>query len=95
VGCWNLGNSWSSRNSWIRSLALVNRSGSYDGLVDRFSTRNLPFAKQSGHDRFFEAFGDFSAVSGDRSRQDDMVAEVANRAASQHTSYDSVRGVVS
>jgi hypothetical protein len=72
---------------YFPAAELFNRTDIYDALVDRLSTRNLPFAKQSGHDRFFEAFGSFSAISSAPSRQGDMVAEVANRAASQHISY--------
>lgn len=40
---------------------------------------------ESGHDHFFNAFGKFGAVS--RSRQGDMLAEVASRAAAQKISY--------
>lgn len=66
---------------------LFNRTSVYDALINDWSTRNLPFAGQSGHDQFFQAFAGFSAVSDSPTRQDDMVAEVANRAAAQHISY--------
>lgn len=66
---------------------LLSRTAVYDALVNNWSTRNLPFAGQSGHDQFFQAFAGFSAISDNPVRQDDMVAEVANRAASQHISY--------
>jgi len=63
---------------------LPNRPDTYDALINLWSTRNLPFANRSGHDQFFQAFGGFSEISSAPSRQDDMVAEVANRAAAQH-----------
>jgi adenosine deaminase/adenosine deaminase CECR1 len=59
----------------------------YDNLVNNWSTRNLPFEGQSGHDQFFAAFGGFGSISDDPSLRDDMVAEVANRAASQYVTY--------
>ena len=66
---------------------LPNRPDTYDALINLWSTRNLPFANRSGHDQFFQAFGGFSEISSASSRQDDMVAEVANRAADQHIFY--------
>jgi adenosine deaminase len=74
-------------NHYFLASELFNRTKTYDALVNQFSTRNLSFAKKSGHDQFFETFGSFSPISSASSRQDDMVAEVANRAASQHISY--------
>jgi Adenosine deaminase len=74
-------------SKYFPASELFNRSDVYDALIDRFSTRNLAFAKKSGHDRFFEAFGDFGAISSAQSRQGDMVAAVANRAAAQQISY--------
>jgi Adenosine deaminase len=69
------------------SELFTSRTATYDALIDQWSTRNLSFAGQSGHDQFFEAFAGFDPISSAKSRQDDMVAEVANRAASQHISY--------
>jgi adenosine deaminase len=69
------------------SELFTSRTAIYDALVNQWSTRNLRFAGKSGHDQFFEAFAAFSPISSSPSRQDDMVAEVANRAASQHVSY--------
>lgn len=66
---------------------LLNKPDIYDKLVNSWSTRNLEFSGRSGHDQFFEAFAGFDLISSSRSRQDDMVAEVANRAASQHIFY--------
>jgi hypothetical protein len=66
---------------------LFKKTSTYDALINLWSTRNLAFAGRSGHDRFFEAFAGFELISSSLSRQDDMVAEVANRAASQHISY--------
>ncbi len=74
-------------SNYIPAADLFNRTSIYDALVNLWSTRNLSFAGQSGHDQFFEAFAGFSPISSSPSRQDDMVAEVANRAASQHISY--------
>jgi adenosine deaminase/adenosine deaminase CECR1 len=66
---------------------LVKKTAVYDKFVNLWSTRNLPFAGRSGHDQFFQAFAGFELISSSLSRQDDMVAEVANRAASQHVFY--------
>lgn len=74
-------------SSYFPASELFNRTSVYDALINRWSTRNLPFAGQSGHDQFFEAFAGFGAMSDSASRQDDMVASVANRAASQHINY--------
>jgi Adenosine deaminase len=69
----------------VRVRCVLDDSRLYDRLVDLMSTRNLGFAGQSGHDQFFATFGRFGPVS--KLRLDDMVAEVASRAASQHTYY--------
>jgi hypothetical protein len=66
---------------------LMKKTGTYDALVNRWSTRNLPFAGKNGHDQFFQAFEGFDLISSAPNRRDDMVAEVANRAASQHIGY--------
>jgi hypothetical protein len=66
---------------------LMKKATVYDKFVNLWSTRNLPFAGRSGHDQFFQAFAGFDLISGSLSRQDDMVAEIANRAASQHVHY--------
>jgi adenosine deaminase/adenosine deaminase CECR1 len=66
---------------------LVQNVKLYDALVNNWSTRNLPFAGQSGHDQFFAAFAGFGEISDDPSLRANMVAEVANRAASQHITY--------
>jgi hypothetical protein len=75
------------RNYFPASQLFTSRTATYDALVNQWSTRNLSFAGRSGHDQFFDAFSGFSTISSAPSRQDDMVAEVANRAASQHISY--------
>ncbi|MGD1939546.1 MAG: adenosine deaminase [Cyanophyceae cyanobacterium] len=72
---------------YFSASELLGRSSIYDALVNSFSTRNLEFSGRSGHDQFFSTFGTFSPISSSESRQDDMVAEVANRAASQHIFY--------
>jgi len=66
---------------------LIEQPKVYNQLINLWSTRDLPFAGRSGHDQFFEAFAGFDLISASLSRQDDMVAEVANRAASQQISY--------
>lgn len=74
-------------SSYVPASQLFNLTSVYDALINRWSTRNLQFAGRSGHDQFFDAFTGFGAMSDSKSRQDDMVAEVANRAASQHITY--------
>ncbi|MGV0105536.1 adenosine deaminase [Nostoc sp. DSM 114160] len=74
-------------SSYFPASELLNRTSIYDSLINRWSTRNLQFAGKSGHDQFFEAFSGFGTISDSMSRRDDMVAEVANRAASQHINY--------
>lgn len=66
---------------------LVARPAIYNRFVDRLSTRNLAFAGRSGHDQFFAAFAGFNLLASSPSRQDDMVATVANRAAAEHVFY--------
>ncbi|MFN6132863.1 MAG: adenosine deaminase [Synechococcaceae cyanobacterium] len=77
----------SSGGSLFAASELVKKPAVYDKFINLWSTRNLPFAGRSGHDQFFQAFAGFDLISGSLSRQDDMVAEVANRAASQHVFY--------
>ncbi len=66
---------------------LFKRTKIYDALINSWSLRNLTFAGKSGHDQFFQAFDGFDLISSAPNRKGDMVAEVANRAASQHISY--------
>ncbi|MGK7896131.1 MAG: adenosine deaminase [Xenococcus sp. (in: cyanobacteria)] len=66
---------------------LVENSSVYNDLIDHWSTRNLPFEGQSGHDQFFGTFGSFGEISSNKNLKDDMIAEVANRAASQNITY--------
>lgn len=73
--------------SYFAASDLLQRPNTYAALVNLWSTRNLPFAGRSGHDQFFDAFAGFDLISSSLTRQDDMVAEVANRAASQHINY--------
>ena len=77
----------SQDSNYFPAAQLFSHIDTYDALIDHWSTRNLAFSGRSGHDQFFQAFGSFSPISDAASRQDDMVAEVANRAASQHISY--------
>jgi adenosine deaminase/adenosine deaminase CECR1 len=65
----------------------LKQTGIYDALINRWSLRNLVLAEKSGHDQFFQAFDGFDLISSSPKRRGDMVAEVANRAASQHISY--------
>ena len=71
--------------SLVPIASVLNDPHLYNRLIDLMSTRNVAFAGQSGHDQFFAAFSQFGPVS--KLRLDDMVAEVASRAASQHTYY--------
>lgn len=71
----------------VPAAQLMEQPALYQQLVDRWSTRNLAFAGRSGHDQFFQAFAGFNPIASSPSRQDDMVAAVANRAAAQHVFY--------
>lgn len=57
----------------------------YHQLIDQMSTRHLAFADRSGRDDFFASFRQFSPVT--RTHRGEMLAEVAARAASEHTQY--------
>src|SRR5271165_3821197 len=60
----------------------------YREMVDAFSMRNWQLSGQSGHDHFFDSFGKFdAAIHGNTGR---MLAETANRAASQREVYQEV-----
>jgi adenosine deaminase/adenosine deaminase CECR1 len=72
---------------YFPAAELFKRTSVYDALINRWSLRNLAFAAKSGHDQFFQAFDGFDLISSAPNRKGDMVAEVANRAASQHISY--------
>lgn len=74
-------------NGYVPASDLSQNTDLYEALIDDWSTRNLAFEGQSGHDQFFEAFGGFGDISDDPNLRDDMVAEVANRAAAQHITY--------
>ncbi|MBU3557840.1 adenosine deaminase [Polynucleobacter sp. Ross1-W9] len=63
-----------------KQLAKVER----EKAIDRYSARNIEFANRPGHDHFFESFGLFKAISSNNDYQAIMIAEVANRAASQN-----------
>ncbi len=62
-------------------------SATFAALVDRMSTRNLAFAGRSGHDQFFDSFAIFGPASSIPGRQAAMLAELADRAAAQHTQH--------
>jgi adenosine deaminase len=57
----------------------------YRGMVDAFSMRNWQLSGQSGHDHFFDTFGKFDAATHGNTGK--MLAETANRAASQREVY--------
>lgn len=59
----------------------------YQALIDRWSLRNLAFAGRSGHDQFFDAFAGFDPIASAPNRGGDMLADVAQRAASQTVFY--------
>ncbi len=59
--------------------------GLYADMIDAFSMRNWQYSGQSGHDHFFDAFGKYyQATQGTTGK---MLAEAAERAASQHEVY--------
>lgn len=74
-------------DSNLPAADLLENANLRDTFINNLSTRNLSYAGQSGHDQFFQAFGAFDSVSSAQERGDYMVAEVANRAASQHIGY--------
>ncbi len=57
----------------------------YRTMVDAFSMRNWQLSGQSGHDHFFDTFGKFDAATHGNTGK--MLAETANRAASQREVY--------
>ena len=50
-------------SAYFPASELLNRTADYDALINDWSTRNLAFAEQSGHDQFFQAFGGFAALT--------------------------------
>ena len=74
-------------NTSFPAAELFQKRSVYQALIDRWSLRNLAFAGRSGHDQFFQAFAGFDQLSAAPSRKGDMVADVANRAASQVILY--------
>lgn len=69
----------------IRLRDVLEDSTAYSKLIDHLSTRNVAFAGQSGHDQFFQTFGEFGAVSWNHGA--DMIARLASRAAEEHIQY--------
>ena len=57
----------------------------YRGMVDAFSMRNWELSGQSGHDHFFDTFDKFGAATHGNTGK--MMADTANRAASQREVY--------
>jgi adenosine deaminase len=57
----------------------------YREMVDAFSMRNWQLSGQSGHDHFFDTFGKFDVATHGNTGK--MLAETANRAASQREVY--------
>ncbi len=57
----------------------------YRSMVDAFSMRNWKLSGQSGHDHFFDSFDKFGAATHGNTGK--MLAETANRAASQREIY--------
>ena len=60
----------------------------YNALVDAFSMRGfVPVQGVTGHDRFFDTFGKFSAISLSPSHAGEWLDEAASRAAAQNEQY--------
>jgi adenosine deaminase/adenosine deaminase CECR1 len=57
----------------------------YGETIDSWSMRNMPLLEETGHDHFFEAFGKFGEAG--EGREPEMIAELANRAASSRVLY--------
>ena len=57
----------------------------YRSMIDAFSMRNWELSGQSGHDHFFDTFDKFGAATHGNTGK--MLAETANRAASQREVY--------
>ena len=57
----------------------------YRGMIDAYSMRNWELSGQSGHDHFFDTFDKFGAAT--HGNTGPMLAETANRAASQREIY--------
>jgi hypothetical protein len=68
----------------VPAAQILKDPGLYQQVINAQSMRFF-HGPESGHDHFFNAFNKFGAVS--RSRQGDMLAEVASRAAAQNVSY--------
>jgi adenosine deaminase len=75
----------SKRRGEIPAVGIARDAKLYGEVIDAWSMRNWDPARRSGHDQFFESFGKFSAATGRRTGH--MLAEVAQRAASQNISY--------
>lgn len=60
-------------------------NGLWGRMLDSLSTRQPDFAGRSGHDQFFTAFDRFGAT--DPKRNGDMLADVMQRMAAEHTWY--------
>lgn len=68
----------------ITAIEVVNDPQLFNMAIDALSVRNYQLSNKSGHQQFFATFGRFSAaISG---REGHMLAEIAQRAASQHIS---------
>lgn len=57
----------------------------YNGIIDAWSMRNFKPGKETGHDHFFSTFIKFEPISSYHGGE--MLAEVANRAASENELY--------
>jgi hypothetical protein len=68
-----------------QSLATAVAQGSWDKIVDAWSTRNVAKYPISGHDQFFDTFGKFGSISG--RHLGDVVAEALREADQDHVAY--------
>lgn len=57
----------------------------FNNLIDAWSMRHFQSQKESGHDHFFAAFSKFGSVT--KYHQGEILAEIANRAATQNEQY--------
>jgi adenosine deaminase len=74
------------REGLVDAASVPQNQHLYDALVDAFSMRTfVPRTADSGHDHFFDTFGEFSGTS--KRHMGEWLDEVAARAAAQNEQY--------